>query len=109
LADTTIEGDIYRDIYASDLKETPDGKLLICGDCAHVPGQYSIRNAFVLRITKTGTIDTTFANKGTAVFGAPNNANYSTYAYSIDVTRDSGFVIAGRINSYIKLTLRRQK
>lgn len=101
LADTTIEGDIYRDIYASDLKETPDGKLLICGDCAHVPGQYSIRNAFVLRITKTGTIDTTFANKGTAVFGAPNNANYSTYAYSIDVTRDSGFVIAGRINSYI--------
>ena len=101
LEDSTNISSQDHSIMPYDVKETPDGGFLICGDCKNVPEQdYTLRDAFVIKITSTGYIDQTFADNGILIFGAGNNENYNTYAYSLVSNKEGGFAITGKTDSH---------
>ena len=103
LEDSTNINDQEHEIWAHDVKQTPDGGFLICGDCKNTPAQpYAQSNAFVVKISPAGNIDHSFADNGILIFGDENSSSYlGTYCYSMAVTKDGGFVITGKIHSHI--------
>jgi uncharacterized delta-60 repeat protein len=80
-----------KDGYVQDIKVQPDGKIVMVGGAGIAVDNRTLGKHLVVRLTQSGTLDTTFGNQGIVL----RDTWYRDKLYSVVIQQDGSLIAVG--------------